>query len=202
MSSINIQTLLDKRKKIGNLENKKVNDREIVRFVQEISDNFKTEVKELKLFYSNQEKLNFVIIEALDHIKTPTEPIKAKREYFAGLIKVLALEIKKDPSVNKYFITDLLSTKERWTPLRKIVIAARIQQLKNAKIVRKKGRYDLSAVKSTLYGKTVIESLGFKGRYMLKRDEYDQFKTKVNEMGFELPEEIEPTTAEMYFESM
>jgi len=198
-TEINIKDLLVMKKELSNTEPGRQKNLKAKTLIQNISDLFKPEIKELKLFYSNQKTLDSVIFEALDYVKSKDDPKKAQREYFAGLVKVLALTIKRDPSENKFFITDFLSSKERWTPLRKIVIAARMQQLKRAKIVRKKGRYDLSEVSSTLYGKTVIESLGYGGRYILKREEYEIFKAKVEEMGFDLPEEIEPTTAELYF---
>ncbi len=197
---ITVQDLLNLKKKISETTSSKQKRLKTNNLIQHISDTFKSEIKELKSFYSNQQRLNSIIMEALDHINTKDDVKKAKREYFAGLVKVLALTIKHNPSDNKYFITDFLASKERWTPLRKIVIAARIQQLKNAKVVRKKGRYDLSEVTATLYGKTIFESLNYKGRYVLKKEEYEIFKTKAKEMGFELPEEIEPTTAELYFD--
>jgi len=197
---ITVNDLLNMRKEITKTEDLRKKSLKENNLVQNIADLFTLEIKELKQFYSNQNNLKIVIIEALNYIKSKEDKKKAQREYFAGLVKALALTIKRDPSENKFFITDFLSAKERWTPLRKIVIAARIQRLKSSKIVRKKGKYDLSEVSSTLYGRTVIESLGFKGRYVLKKEEYEKFKSKVEEMGFELPEEIQPTEAEIYFD--
>ncbi len=172
-----------------------------LKVVNRASSLFPKEVEELKKFFdASDEQINSVIVDAIDFVSQKDKK-KAKGEFFGGLMRSLGVMLKNSPKEHYKFKAEKLAKLDRWVPLYKVVVAARARELQSSKVLYRRRKYDLSEIKQTFYGKLVLEALGFGNRSVLDKSEYDIFSSKVNEMGFELPEEVSPTTAELYFES-
>ncbi|MFW9911539.1 MAG: hypothetical protein ACFFEU_03655 [Candidatus Thorarchaeota archaeon] len=162
---------------------------------------FPKEIEELKKFFdTSEEQINSVIVGAIDFVGQRDKK-KAKSEFFGGLMRSLGSILKSAPKEHYKFKAEILAELDRWVPLYKVVVAARARELQSAKVLYRRKKYDLSEIKQTFYGSMVLEALGFGNRSVLNKSEYEIFSSKVNEMGFDLPEEVSPTIAELYFES-
>ncbi|MGY5863178.1 MAG: hypothetical protein RTV41_01095 [Candidatus Thorarchaeota archaeon] len=186
-------------------ELKKINishldQRQVRRFVDLFKVTFPKETAEIELFFkTTQNDLLGVMIEALWFVRQKTASEKANQELFAGLARVLGQRLQKSPKDHNLFDTDMMQTMDRWKPIQRVVVLNRANELKETKVLFRKGKYDLSGVRQTHYGKKVMETLGLRTRYILSKKEYYDFQIKTQAMGFELPQEIMPTEAENYF---
>ena len=148
---------------------------------------------------TTDEVLVGIMTEALWFVRQKSESEKASQEFFAGLVRVLGQRIQKTPEDHSIFDSEMMQTLPRWNPVLRVVVLTRLNELKSTKVLFRKGKYDLSGVRQTLYGKKVMESPGLRTRYVLSKKEYIDFQMKTQAMGFELPQEIMPTEAEKYF---
>ena len=171
---------------------------DLIRIIQRA---FPTEVSELRSFYSiTAQDILGHLVSALEYVREKEDAKKAQREFFGGLTRILAAELKRAPQEHSKFDSEKMGKFDRWNPLLRVIVATRMQELQGAKVLYRGGKYDLSGVRQTLYGRMVLDTLGFGKRYVLSKDEYERFEFKTREMGFELPQEISPTMAEKYFE--
>jgi len=172
------------------------------RYIGMFKSSFPKETAELELFFkTTQHDILEVMIEALWFVRQKTESQQASQEFFSGLMRVLGSRLQKSIKDHYLFDTDMMGNLDRWRPIQKTVVLNRQKELQGTKVLYRRGKYDLSGVKETYYGKKVMETLGLKTRYMLSKKEYIDFQIKTQAMGFELPQEIMPTEAEIYFKS-
>jgi len=170
---------------------------------QEFSRAFPREVKEfLLVFDTNKVDRLSLMIQAMAFVREQNDEKKAASEFFAGLLRTLGVHLKREPKSHRIYDADRLKQLSNWSPILRLVVMTRIKELSETKVLYRKGKYDLSGVKQTLYGKLVMETLGFGSRYVLEKPEYFKFSMKTKEMGFELPQETQPTEAEKYFEGV
>ena len=89
-----------------------------------------------------------------------------------------------------------------WNVIIKYVTHARMEELKSVKIVRRNRKYGISELRNTFYGKLMLDDLEKvnKRRHFLNSDEYLKIKEFCRKLNLELPEVIEPTTTEKFFE--
>lgn len=110
-------------------------------------------------------------------------------------------DLKGNPKLNHFFDIDKLRDTD-WNLLVKYVTIARMEELNSVKVVRRKKKYGISELRKTYYGKLMLDDLDKinKRRQFLSNDEYQQIKLACRKLNLELPEVIEPTTTEKFFE--
>jgi hypothetical protein len=121
-----------------------------------------------------------------------------------GLIQKASLiavkqKLDADPSVNQLFRAQVENPL-----LQQILTAARIKELAKVRIVKKGGRkqlrYDISELRVTFYGKQLCKSAGLVRQRVLDKDELDKLVETCAKVKLALPETVEPTTTERFFE--
>lgn len=125
-------------------------------------------------------------------------------EIFDGLVqKALLLLIKQkldaDPALNQRFVP---TTK---VPLwNQLLTAARVKELARARIVRKGGRkqlrFDVADLAKTFFGKHLLADAGLVRQKVLDKEELEKLQAACAKIKLTLPETIEPTTTEMFFD--
>lgn len=180
-----------------------LNVRQIQQFINQFESSFKKETRELKMIMNTtQQELLSIMTEALWFVHQKEESEKTNQEFFGGLIRVLMARLQKTPKDHALFNSELMQTLPRWNQVLRVVVLQRMNELQSTKVLFRKGKYDLSGVRQTHYGKIVMEAIGLKSRYILTKSEYREFQIKTQGMGFELPKEIMPTEAEKYFRDL
>ena len=116
-----------------------------------------------------------------------------------GVIGLFKQKLDEAPSLNQRFPAQVKN------PLmQQLLVAARIKELAKARIVKKGGRkqlrYDVSELAGTFYGKQLIKSAGLDRQRVLDKDELDKLVEACAKVKLVLPEAIEPTTTERFFE--
>ena len=198
--SVNLKKLNDNlemiKARVGtSLDNRQAED--LIRIIQQA---FPKEISELRSFFQiKADEVLGHLVSAMEFVRETQDVKKAQREFFGGLIRILAAELKRIPQEHSKFDSEKMGKFDRWNPLLRVIVATRMQELQGSKVLYRGGKYDLSGVRQTLYGKRVLDALGFGKRYVLDKVEYERFEFKTREMGFELPQEISPTMAEKYF---
>lgn len=93
-----------------------------------------------------------------------------------------------------------------WKVLNQLLTLARLKELTRVQIV-KKGRssggagYDVDELSRTFYGRQVLDGLGISNRRrILNKTEFDKVRAEFAKIKLTLPEAVEPTTTEKYFE--
>jgi hypothetical protein len=89
--------------------------------------------------------------------------------------------------------------------LDKLLAAARVRELSQVKIVKAQRsgslRYDIGELNRTFHGRRICESVGLsKRRSVADRDEYAAIQAVCARIKLKLPEAVEPTTTERFFE--
>lgn len=126
------------------------------------------------------------------------------KEVLDGLVqKALVILIKgkldADPSINQRFV---VATKiPLWNQL---LTAARVKELARARIVKKGGRkqlrYDVADLGKTFFGKHLLTEAGLVRQKVLDKEELEKLQAACAKIKLTLPETIEPTTTEMFFD--
>jgi len=116
-----------------------------------------------------------------------------------ALVILLKQKLDADPSINQRFVA---TTK---VPLwNQLLAAARIKELSRAHIVKKGGRkqlrYDVADLAKTYFGKALLTEAGLARQKVLDKDELDKLQAECAKVKLTLPETIEPTTTEMFFD--
>ena len=116
-----------------------------------------------------------------------------------ALVILLKQKLDADPAVNQRF---LATTK---VPLwNQLLAAARIKELARARIVKKGGRkqlrYDVADLAKTYFGKALLTEAGLARQKILDKPELQQLQAACAKVKLTLPETIEPTTTEMFFD--
>lgn len=116
-----------------------------------------------------------------------------------ALLVLLKGKLDADPALNQRFVA---TTK---VPLwNQLLTAARVKELARARIVKKGGRkqlrYDVADLAKTFFGKHLLAEAGLVRQKVLDRDELDKLQAACAKIKLTLPETIEPTTTEMFFD--
>ena len=95
--------------------------------------------------------------------------------------------------------------KTGWAWLDKLLTQARLKQLGAVRVVRKGGasglRFGIDDLKATYYGRQILNGLGFNNRRtVVDRDELETIKAALARIKLSLPESVERTTTEKFFQ--
>lgn len=116
-----------------------------------------------------------------------------------AIVVLLKQKLDADPAINQQFLP---ATK---VPLwNQLLTSARIKELARAHIVKKGGRkqlrYDVADLAKTFFGKALLIEAGLARQKVLDGDELDRLKAACAKVKLTLPESIEPTTTERFFD--
>lgn len=116
-----------------------------------------------------------------------------------ALVVLLKQKLDADPSLNQRF--------KQQTPVplwNQLLAAARVKELASARIVKKGGkkqlRYDVGDLAKTFFGKALLEDAGLKRQKVLDKDELEALKKSCAKVKLVLPESVEPTATEVFFQ--
>jgi hypothetical protein len=116
-----------------------------------------------------------------------------------ALVVLLKQKLDIEPSLNQRFVA---ATK---VPLwNQLLTAARIKELARARIVKKGGRkqlrYDVADLAKTYFGKALLDEVGLARQKVLDKDELGKLEAACAKIKLTLPQTIEPTTTELFFD--
>ncbi len=116
-----------------------------------------------------------------------------------ALVVLIKGKLDAEPAINQRFV---VATKiPLWNQL---LTAARIKELARARIVKKGGRkqlrYDVADLGKTFFGKHLLTEAGLVRQKVLDKDELEKLQAACAKIKLTLPETIEPTTTEMFFD--
>lgn len=119
-----------------------------------------------------------------------------------AILQMIQQRLRKDPAHNQMFIDDI-----DWPPLAKLLAIVRLKELSEVKIVKKGGRgtglrYDITGLSATYYGKKILKQIDFGRRRVVDTAELEVLRKACRKIKMELPEVVEPTTTERYFQSV
>ena len=116
-----------------------------------------------------------------------------------ALLVLIKGKLDADPALNQRFV---VATKiPLWNQL---LTAARVKELARARIVKKGGRkqlrYDVADLGKTFFGKHLLTEAGLVRQKVLDKEELEKLQAACAKIKLTLPETIEPTTTEMFFD--
>lgn len=118
-----------------------------------------------------------------------------------ALIGLLKQKLDADPSLNQRFAPQ--TKVPLWNQL---LLGARVKELARAKIVKKGGakklRYDVADLSKTFFGKALLGEAGLARQTVLDGDELARLEAACAKIKLTLPQSIEPTTTEMFFDDL
>lgn len=114
-------------------------------------------------------------------------------------IELVQQRLKEDLAYNQRFREQI-----DWPVLAKLLALARLKELNQVRIVKRGGRgkglrYDATDLARTYFGKRILKSLEMGRRRVLDADELARVREVCARLKLDLPEDIEPTTTELYF---
>ncbi len=126
-------------------------------------------------------------------------PVADARAQKAALIWVKKT-LDKDPTHNRWWRD---KTNIGW--LDKLLTMARLKELASTRIIkigRKSGlRYDIAGLGQTFYGRKILRGLGFsRQRTRATKEEFARIQQACAKIKLRLPETVEPTTTEKFFD--
>jgi hypothetical protein len=132
--------------------------------------------------------------------RTTPAPILEARAQKAYVLAVKAM-LDADPLENQKFLDKITLG---W--LAKLVAATRLRELARVKIVKRGGsggaRYDISDLSATFYGHKILEGLSHdRRRRSLTIEEFAELEKACAKIKLKLPESVEPTTTELFFDA-
>jgi hypothetical protein len=114
----------------------------------------------------------------------------------AGLLKQ---KLDAEPALNQRF--------KATTPValwNQLLMGARVKELARAKIVKKGGRkqlrYDVADLAKTFFGKVLLSDAGLQRQKVLDKEELAKLQKSCAKVKLTLPESVEPTTTERFFD--
>lgn len=117
------------------------------------------------------------------------------------ILTAIKARLDAEPAWNQAFVAT-----PDWKILHQLLTAARLRELTRVKIV-KRGRtsgvgFGVGELARSFYGRQVLDALGFgKRRTMLYRDEFEKVRVEFAKIKLTLPEAVEPTTTERFFDT-
>ncbi len=124
-----------------------------------------------------------------------------KRRFFLNLLKEITIMLKSEEISHKDFFLDNMRENLLWQPLVKIILAKRIEELKQCKVLKKGRKYNISGLKDTYLGKIIVDKLGYIRRSTISELEYDKLISIIKKLNYEIPVIVEPTETEKFFEN-
>jgi hypothetical protein len=116
-----------------------------------------------------------------------------------ALVLLLKQRLDADPSLNQQFKP--VTKVPLWNQL---LTGARVKELSRAKIVKKGGRkqlrYDVADLAKTFFGKVLLTDAGLARQKVLDKDELEKLNAACAKVKLTLPETVEPTTTEAFFD--
>ena len=138
--------------------------------------------------------LNSVINSFIEY-EDEIQPIDIHHE----IQNIVSKALKDDPKVSHLFDLNAIDD-SNFNYLKKNIIVARREELKVARIVISRKKYDITELRSTYYGKLILKDVPNIGnRRLLNYEEYKGVKEAFLKLNLDLPEEISPTTTEKLF---
>ncbi len=132
--------------------------------------------------------------------KDAPTPIKEAR-----IQKAMMLEIKSRLDKNLAY-NQKFKDRTDWNWLNKLLTAARVKELAGARIVVKGRRsgmgYDITELVRGYYGRRILQGLNFNvsRRKVANKEEFESIQAACSKIKLKLPEVIQPTTTETFFE--
>ena len=117
------------------------------------------------------------------------------------ILQKLKIYLQANPERNSNF-----KEKTDWKVLNQLLTVVRLKELSRVKIIKRGGRgkglnYDASDLAKTFFGRKILKGQGLGRRRILKADELDKVKQDCARLKLELPEIVEPTTTEKFFQT-
>ena len=116
-----------------------------------------------------------------------------------ALAQLLKAKLDAEPALNQRFKP--ATAVPLWNQL---LSAARVKELAKARIVKKGGRkqlrYDVGDLAKTFFGRALLEDAGLKRQKVLDKDELEALKKSCAKVKLTLPESVEPTATEVFFQ--
>jgi hypothetical protein len=131
-------------------------------------------------------------------------PDAADERVLLGRIEKIAIEIVQQRLAENLNYNQRFKDDIDWPVLAKLLAMARLKELTQVRIVKRGGRgkglrYDATELARTYFGKRIFKSLDLGRRRVLEADELERVRGACAKLKLNLPEEIEPTTTELYF---
>jgi hypothetical protein len=120
------------------------------------------------------------------------------RLFAMNLIKELITMFKNSQLDHRAFNVDGMKKSPYWMPLIKIVMALRIDELKQCKIVQIGKKYDISDLRKSYIGDVIAENL-FQRKHILTGADYAILLQQIKKLNVAPPLTIRPTTTEIFF---
>ena len=160
--------------------------------------------KHFELYQASLEERRPEILTLFELEKAVPDGAPSSPEVLDGLVqKALVLLLKQkldaDPSLNQRFKP--VTKVPLWN---QVLTGARVKELARAKIVKKGGRkqlrYDVADLAKTFFGKALLADAGLERQKVLDKPELERLQQACAKVKLTLPETIEPTTTELFFD--
>ena len=162
-----------------------------------IIESFKEELQQI--FLGPKDKMNQILQNTKSLVGTCANINDFKRKYAINLLKEITLMIKNEEIHHEDFFLDTMREKTLWQPIVKLILAKRIEELKQCKVLKKGRKYNISGLKETYLGKMIADKLDFSRRTIVSDQEYDKLINIIKKLRYEVPVIIQPTETEKFF---
>ena len=167
--------------------------------VKPIIESFKEEFQQM--FLGNKDKVNQVLQNAKGLVGNYLNLEDFKRKFSLYLLKEITIMLKNEEINHTDFFLDNMRENVLWQPLIKLILAKRIEELKQCKVLKKGRKYNISGLKETYLGKFIVDKLGFTRRTIISDQEYEKLIGTIKKLKYEIPVIIQPTETEKFFEN-
>ncbi|MHA1106275.1 MAG: hypothetical protein ACTSPN_11260 [Promethearchaeota archaeon] len=164
-----------------------------------IIESFKEEFQQV--FLGNKEKIDQVLQNAKSLVGKCINLDDFKRKFSLHLLKEITIMLKHEEINHADFFLDNMRENALWQPLIKLILAKRIEELKQCKVLKKGRKYNISGLKETYLGKMISDKLGFTRRTIITDQEYDKLIGIIKKLKYEIPVIVQPTETEKFFEN-
>ena len=130
---------------------------------------------------------------------TPVAILEARAQ--KAYVLAVKNHLESEPEQNQKFVDKITLG---W--LAKLVAATRLRELARVKIIKRGGsggaRYDISDLSATYYGRKILDGLSHdRRRRSLTPEEFTELEKGCAKIKLKLPESVEPTTTELFFDA-
>lgn len=167
--------------------------------VKPIIESFKEDFQQI--FLGNKDKVDQVLQNAKGLVGNYLNIEDFKRKFSLYLLKEITITLKSGEINHKDFFLDNMRENVLWQPLIKLILAKRIEELKQCKVLKKGRKYNISGLKETYLGKFIVDKLGFTRRTIISDQEYEKLINIIKKLKYEIPVIIQPTETEKFFEN-
>jgi len=167
--------------------------------VKPIIESFKEDFQQI--FLGNKDKVDQVLQNAMGLVGKYLNLEDFKRKFALYLLKEITIMLKNEEINHTDFFLDNMRENVLWQPLIKLILAKRIEELKQCKVLKKGRKYNISGLKETYLGKYIVDKLGFTRRTIISDQEYEKLINIIKKLKYEIPVIIQPTETEKFFEN-